>query len=264
MARAQKNTKPASRLSVQVSTALRESALYVFGVLAFILWYALWTYDLADPGFSQATSSNVINNGIGQAGAFVSALLFDFFGRPAYLFTVMLFYLGWMLYREQKTQQALTRMDYSLRVGGFVLTLITSCALAKLHFSPVGFNQSAGGIIGMIVGNWLESVMKLLGASTLLFVVWVASLSLFLGISWFSVMDRIGRWCLNGYEKLRAKMGELRDKAEGRKQLAARQDVIETEKKRTAGRSRPRIEPALPALEPSERAERERWGRSAG
>ena len=258
MARAQKNTKPAPRLSVQVSTALRESALYVFGVLAFILWYALATYDPADPGWSQATSTVAINNGIGYAGALVSNWLFYFFGRPAYLFTVMVFYLGWMLYREQKTQQPLTRMDYSLRVGGFVLTLVTSCALSTLHFSELGFNATAGGVIGQIVGDWLESVMKLLGASTLLFVIWVASLSLFLGISWFSVMDRIGRWCLDGYEKLRGKIGELRDKAEGRKQLAARQDVIETEKKRTAGRSRPRIEPVLPALEPSERAERER------
>lgn len=258
MARAQKNTRPESRLSAQVSTALRESALYVFGVLAFILWYALSTYDPADPGFSQATSSVEISNGIGRVGALVSDLLFNFFGRPAYLFTVMVFYLGWMLYREQKTQQSLTRMDYALRVSGFVMTLVTSCALSTLHFSPEGFNETAGGIIGQIVGNWLASVMKLLGASTLLFVIWVASLSLFLGISWFSVMDRIGHWCLLGYEKARQKIGEFQDRAEGRKQLAARQEVIATEKKRTAGRSKPRIEPVLPSLEPSERAERER------
>ena len=258
MARAQKNTKPTVRLSAQVSTALRESALYVFGVLAFILWYALWTYDPADPSLSQATSSTVVNNGIGYAGAIISALLFELFGLSAYLFTVMVLYLGWMLYREQKTQVEWTRMDYSLRIGGFVLTLITSCALSALHFSSEGFTATAGGILGQSVGTSLVSVMKLLGASTLLFVFWVASLSLFLGISWFSVMDRIGRWCLSTYEKVRFKIGELRDKAEGRKQQAARQDLIETEKKRTAGRSRPRIEPVLPSLAPSERAERER------
>jgi S-DNA-T family DNA segregation ATPase FtsK/SpoIIIE len=226
--------------------------------LAFILFYALSSYDPLDPGFSQATSSIEINNGVGRAGALVADLLFNFFGRPAYLFTIMVFYLGWMLYREHKTQRALTRMDYALRIGGFVLTLITSCALSTLHFSPLGFNETAGGIIGQIVGNWLESVMKLLGASTLLFVIWIASLSLFLGISWFTVMDRIGHWCLVGYERARLKFGELRDKAEGRKQLAARKDVIETEKKRTAGRSPPRIEPVMPALQPSARAERER------
>jgi S-DNA-T family DNA segregation ATPase FtsK/SpoIIIE len=258
MARAQKSTQPAQRISAQVSRALREGALIISGVLAFILWYALFTYDVSDPGFSQATSSTTVNNGMGRVGAFAADFLFNFFGRPAYLFTVMVVYLGWMLYREQKTQHGYTRMDYALRVGGFVATLVTSCALATLHFSPLGFNETAGGIVGRIVGEWLESVMKLLGASTLLFVIWVASMSLFLGISWFNVMDRVGRWCLVAYERLRAKIGEMRDKAEGRRQHAARQDIIETEKKRTAKRSKPRIEPVMPALEPSVRAERER------
>ncbi len=258
MAKARKSTQPASGLSAQVHRALREGALYVFGALAFILWFALFTYDPADPGFSQATAGTEIQNGVGRVGALVADLLFNFFGRPAYLFTVMVFYLGWMLYREQKTQQALTKMDFILRFGGFLATLVTSCALSTLHFSPVGFNETAGGIVGQVVGHSLESVMKLLGASTLLFVLWVASVSLFLGISWFSVMDRIGHWCLIAFEKVQHRIGELRDRAEGRRQQAARQDIIEVEKKRTAGRPPPRIEPVMPSLEPSARAERER------
>jgi len=258
MARAQKSSKNTAQLSAQVSQALREGALYVFGAVALILWYALFTYDAADPGFSQATSNSLVNNGVGRVGALVADLLFNFFGRPAYLFVVMVFYVGWMLYREQKTQLELTRMDYTLRLGGFLATLVTSCALSTLHFEPAGFNETAGGIIGQIVGYRLDSVMKLLGASTLLFVFWVASISLFLGISWFKVMDGIGRWSLNGYDQVRARLGELGDKAEGRRQHAARQDVLAVEKKRTAGRNKPRIEPIMPALEPSVRAERER------
>jgi S-DNA-T family DNA segregation ATPase FtsK/SpoIIIE len=258
MARAQKSSKNTAQLSAQVSQALREGALYVFGAVALILWYALFTYDAADPGFSQATSNSLVNNGVGRVGALVADLLFNFFGRPAYLFVVMVFYVGWMLYREQKTQLELTRMDYTLRLGGFLATLVTSCALSTLHFEPVGFNETAGGIIGQIVGYRLDSVMKLLGASTLLFVFWVASISLFLGISWFKVMDGIGRWSLNGYDQVRARLGELSDKAEGRRKHAARQDVLAVEKKRTADRSKPRIEPIMPALEPSVRAERER------
>jgi len=68
----------------------------VFGVLALILWYALFTYDPADPGFSQVTSTTDISNGVGRVGAIASDLLFNFFGRPAYLFTIMVIYLGWM------------------------------------------------------------------------------------------------------------------------------------------------------------------------
>lgn len=232
--------------------------MWVFGSLALLLWVALFSYDAADPGFTQASGSSEVNNAIGRGGALVADLLFNLFGRPAYLFTVMVFYLGWMIFREQKTQQALTKADYALRIGGFLATLITSCALASLHFSPIGFRETAGGIVGQVVGGSMESVMKLLGASTLLFFLWIASVSVFLGISWFGVMDRIGKWCLIGWETGRAKFGELRDKAEGRRKQAARQDTVEAEKKRTAGRAPPHIEPVMTVLEKSARAERER------
>lgn len=258
MAKARKASEPESRLSAQVHRALREGALYVFGALALILWFALYTYDPADPGFSQATSNVEIHNGIGRVGALAADLLFNWFGRPAYLFTLMVFYLGWMLYREQKTQIVLTKTDFALRVSGFLATLVSSCGLSTLHFSAVGFNETAGGIIGQIVGHQLESIMKLLGASTLLFVIWIASISLFLGISWFNVMDRLGQWCLSAYEKIRVRFSEWRDRAEGRRQLAARQDVIQVEKQRQIGRSKPKIEPVMPSLEPSIRAEKER------
>ncbi|RLA24870.1 MAG: cell division protein FtsK [Gammaproteobacteria bacterium] len=261
MARARqtaKKVKPANGLSAQVAKTLREGALWVFGALALILFFALFTYDPADPGFMQASGSGEINNGVGRVGALSADLLFTLFGRPAYLFTLLVFYLGWMIFREQQTHKELTRADYTLRVGGFLATLITSCALATLHFSPVGFRETAGGVLGQIVGNNLESMMKLLGASVLLFFLWVASMSVFLGISWFAIMDRTGQWCLAMWEKGRQKVGELRDRAEGKRQLAARQDVFAAEKKRTAGRAPPRIEPIIPKLETSARAEKER------
>ncbi|MGB5512278.1 MAG: DNA translocase FtsK 4TM domain-containing protein [Woeseiaceae bacterium] len=258
MARAAKAKQPESRLSVQVHRALREGALYVFGALALILWFALFTYDPSDPGFSQATTDATVRNGIGRFGALLADLLFNFFGRPAYLFTLMVFYLGWMLYREQKTQIALTRLDFAMRFGGFVATLLCSCALATLHFSPVGFNETAGGIVGQVVGNQLADWMKLLGASTLLFCLWIASISVFLGISWFDVMDSIGRWSLVAFEKTRSQISELRDRAEGRRQAAARQDIVKVKKTLSAQRAAPRIEPVMPSLEPSVRAEKER------
>jgi S-DNA-T family DNA segregation ATPase FtsK/SpoIIIE len=258
MARAAKARQPESRLSSHVHRSLREGALYLFGAIALILWYALFTYDPADPGFSQATTNAEVSNEVGYVGALVADMLFNFFGLPAYLFTVMVFYLGWMLYREQKTQVELTRLDFGLRFGGFVATLMTSCGLATLHFSDAGFNETAGGIIGQIVGDGLENVMKLLGASTLLFCLWVASISLFLGFSWITVMDKVGHWCLVGYEKAAQKFGELRDRAEGRRKAAERQDVVKVEKQLKAQRQKPRIEPTLQTLEPSVRAEKER------
>ena len=258
MARASQTRVQPSRLSDQVVKTLREGALWVFAAFAIILWFALFTYDPADPGFSRAGSTAEIHNGVGHLGALTADFLFNLFGRPAYLFTIMVFYFGWMIFREHKASEDFTRADYSLRFAGFLATLLTSCGLATLHFSPAGFNETAGGIVGQVVGYNLADVMKLLGASVLLFFLWVASVSLFLGISWLAVMDKIGQWTLKAYEKLLDRIGELRDRAEGRRQQALRQDVFEKEKKRTAGRAPPKIEPTMPSLEPSERAEKER------
>ena len=102
MARARqpaKKVKVASGLSAQVAKTLREGALWVFGALALILFFALFTYDPADPGFMQASGSGEINNGVGRVGALSADLLFTLFGRPAYLFTLLVFYLGWMIFR---------------------------------------------------------------------------------------------------------------------------------------------------------------------
>ena len=76
MARVAKAKQPESRLSSQVHRALREGALYVFGAFALILWYALFTYDAADPSFSHATSDASVRNGVGRVGATVADLLF--------------------------------------------------------------------------------------------------------------------------------------------------------------------------------------------
>ena len=259
MKRARQSRKqPTSRISEKMAKTMREGALSIFVALAIILWFALFTFDPADPTFGQAGGSGEINNGVGRFGALIAGLLFEFFGRPAYLFTLVIFYLGWMIFRDNLRSEVFTRGDLALRSGGFLITLVTSCGLATLHFSDAGFNETAGGIIGQIVGDKLSVLMKMLGASLLLFFLWVAALPVFLGISWLTVMDKIGRWCLLGYENIQVKIGAWRDKTEGKRQLALRQEVFQKEKKRTEGRSPPRIEPTMAPLEPSARAEKER------
>jgi S-DNA-T family DNA segregation ATPase FtsK/SpoIIIE len=258
MARAKKIRQQPSRVSAQVVKTLREGAFAVFIGFALILLAALLTYDSADPGFAQASGGGDIQNGMGRIGALIADMLFNLFGRPAYLFAVMVFFFGWMIFREQQTQEEFTRTDYALRFGGFVAMLITSCALSTLHFSSADFRETAGGIVGQVFGDNLADMMKLLGASVLFFFLWVASVSVFIGVSWLTIMDRVGHWCLLGYERAQDKVGEIRDRAEGKRQLAARQEVFKKEKKRTEGRTPPRIEHSMAPLEPSARAEAER------
>ena len=59
-----------------------------------------------------------------------------------------------------------------------MLALATSCGLATLHFAGAGYPNSAGGVVGLMLGGGLEKAMSFLGATLLLLAVWLGSVSL--------------------------------------------------------------------------------------
>ena len=245
-------------ISPKVKRSLKESYLWLSGAIALILFIALSTYAIDDPGVSYVGNDSQVQNAIGKLGAIVSDLLFNLFGVSSYLFVAIILYSGWSTYKDLKSQNLFDRGDLFMRVTGFVLMLITSCALSSLHFSGEGFRESAGGILGQIVGMNLVSSMKILGATTLLFFMWLASISLFLNISWLKVIDEIGRYTLFIWSIAQNKIDDIKDKMEVRRKKAERKVVFDTEKKRIADKAPPKIEPIVPQLEKSTRAEKER------
>mgnify|MGYP000536193978 CR=1 FL=1 len=53
----------------------------------------------------------------------------------------------------------------SLTIGipGFFLALASSCGLATLHFSGAGYPNTAGGVVGTLLGEGLDRAMSFLG-----------------------------------------------------------------------------------------------------
>ncbi|MGC3980502.1 MAG: DNA translocase FtsK 4TM domain-containing protein [Steroidobacteraceae bacterium] len=243
-------------LSGLVSRALRESALFVLGALALILWVALLSFDAADPSFYTTGEPGPVANWIGPVGASIAGFLMGLFGKPAFLFPIMLGLSGWVVFRGEHAVHS--RASAAFRSGGFLLTLLTSCGLATLHFSSEGYPNSAGGVLGNIIGNGLLQSLNILGATLLLLALWLAGVSLFAGVSWIEVMDRIGQWVLKAIEWSQARWAEAQDKKVGRESKEARMEVVREEQKRVAKRAPPKIEVAAPKVEKSERVEKER------
>ena len=114
-------------------------------------------------------------------------------------------------------------------------------------------------MVGQLVGEGLASGLQFLGATLLMIAAWMAGLSLAFGVSWLTVMDRIGAvgvglaspGCASGSPR-------KREVAEGRERKQARMEVVKPEQKKSATRAPPRIEPAPPVVEKSERVEKER------
>ena len=245
-------------LSSKVKQNLRESTLWVTGAIGLILFLALSTYDIDDPGVSYVGNESQVQNAIGKFGALLADFLFNLFGASSYLLVIIVLYFGWSIYRESNYPENPNRGDLFMRTSGFILLLITSCALSTLHFSDEFYRETAGGILGQVIGNYLESSMKLLGATTLLFFVWLASISLFLNVSWIKIIDEIGKYSLVFWEFCLSKIDEIKDKFEEKRKKAERKEIFNAEKKRIAKKAPPKIEPITPILEKSNRAEKER------
>ena len=73
---------------------MREGTLWVLGALALLLLLALVSYHPHDPGFSDTGEPGPVGNLIGPVGAWLAGFFLFLFGRPAYLFPVMLAYAG--------------------------------------------------------------------------------------------------------------------------------------------------------------------------
>ncbi|HEV7632328.1 MAG TPA: DNA translocase FtsK 4TM domain-containing protein, partial [Steroidobacteraceae bacterium] len=237
---------------------LRESAAIVLAVLGVVLLTALVTYSPDDPGFSFSGSQAVVHNRIGPVGAWLADMLFFLFGRPAYLFPVMLGVSCWLLFQRRATVETSSRANSAVRIAGFVMTLTASCGLASLHWSPGVLRQTAGGVVGILVGGGLASGLQVLGATLLLLATWMAGLSLAFHVSWLQVIDKLGHWAWSGVALLRTRRSDQREVTEGKERKKSRQEATRSEQHKLPTRIAPVIEAPAPRVEKSDRVEKER------
>ncbi len=230
----------------------------MLGAIALIMLLALASYHPHDPGFADTGEPGPVGNWIGPVGAWVAGFFLFLFGRPSYLFPLMLAYAGWLVHKETALPDVRSRVNTLLRAVGFALTLLSSCGLATLHFSPLGLPNSAGGVLGELTGHGSAQGLSFLGATLLLLGTWLAGVALFLGVSWFRIMDSLGAAVLKSIEWIRDRFEQKRELASGQQRKQARQEVVREEQKKVAARPPPRIEAPAPIPEKSERVERER------
>ena len=234
LAESSAQARSASRFTSAVSRGLRESAIIALGIVALVLFLALASYSPDDPGFSFTGNACGVHNRIGVIGAWLADVLFFLFGRPAFLFPLVLAAACWSLQRRLNAASA-SRANTLVRIAGFVLVLVASCALTTLHWQPGVLRQSAGGVVGSVVGGGLAAGLDFLGATLLMIAAWMAGLSLAFGVSWFTVMDRLGAATWAGIGWLRGRWSSSRDAAEGRERRQARKEAVESVQKKSAG-----------------------------
>ena len=233
--------------------------LLSFALAAYFL-VALLSYNAQDPSWSHSGSNSSIVNFGGTAGAWIADLLFYLFGFLSFLLPVMLIHNGMILVKSRDLSADDRYQMLIIRWSGFVLTLISGCALSSLHFSvEVGAMPiDAGGILGQISGSYFSHGLGFVGATVLHLALFLSGLTLFTGLSWLGLVDNTGKYTLFLIDKLIDRYYLLRDRVEGKRNRNQREQLFEVQQIKQKKRKPVKIEPTVQHIEPSVRVQKEK------
>jgi len=210
---------------------LRESRwLVVVGVLA-LLALILGSYSRSDPGWSfSGTGAPVVNLG-GMAGAWIADLLLYLFGASAWWLVAAGGVIVLHAYRRIAEPEHEPEHPLLYGIAGFALVLLSSAALEAIRLwrLPLALPGDPGGAIGETIGRALAAVFGFNGATLLLLVAFAVGLSLFTGLSWLRLMERIGLLAERTVAWARRKREEYVDRRIGEQSASEREALVERE-----------------------------------
>jgi DNA segregation ATPase FtsK/SpoIIIE, S-DNA-T family len=238
---------------------LREAAVLLLLPVLVYLAVCLFTYDPNDWSWSHAGGNDPARNMGGSIGAKVADSLLQLFGAMAFVFPMLLAGVAWRLVRDLHPLPGSSRADSAWLLLGCIGLLITGSALAHLHleFQSLHLPAQSGGVLGGLLGDLLRQGLGQLGATLILFGLFMISVTLVTGVSWFRLMEQIGDWTLRLIDWLQSRLQQRAEQREVRAVQEEREEVRKVERVKQARREPIRIEQPPPPVEKSERAERE-------
>lgn len=249
-----------------VSPAFRfteELVLILCAFLWVIVTASLVTHSLQDSAWSTAGAGNSFClNRMGMAGAWLSDLLFYFFGHSAYWLVIAGLFL-WLqaIVLVFKKKGAATAVRWQTIVG-FVILLCASCAMewSRFYSYKLYLPGYSGGVVGQWMGWHVEQLTGYSGSILLWIVLLLLGMSLTFNFSWLGVAEKIGVFFENVCTRLRRKAESAVDEKIGLKAKREREDDVRVQREQTQKRSSAGvvIEPVLDEIKPSDRVMKER------
>lgn len=231
---------------------LREVALlgFIAGALFFLI--SLITFSNEDAGWTHSGSVQAVSNACGVFGAWIADFMLSCFGLVAYLFPVIIFWQGYLIYTRGR--QGREKMIIALQWVGSIATIISGAALLNLYLLRTGIElpSNTGGILGQETGNALLSVLGNSGATLLLLVVLLAGVTLVTGLSWVALIDAIGKYTVLICQSLGSSiLNLLQDRSAKRAQMPVNNLVKPGAKRKISAKAMPVSVPA--AEKPAEK-----------
>jgi len=244
----------------RLAALLQEAWWLVLVLVAVYLALVLATYDKSDPAWSHSTSGGSIHNAGGRFGAWFADVLLYLFGVSAYWWVVFLLFAVYWGYRRLGAAGPGDRRSFVVACSGFFALLLASASLEalRLHALHVQLPLAPGGILGGSLGGLLTRWFGLTGGTLTLLFVGAIGLSLFSGLSWLDVSERLGERIERGWTYFLARWEAARDRKLGEMAATRRDEVVEEEKKKLDEHAPVRIEPPELEIRKSSRVAREK------
>ena len=237
----------------------------VIALIAFSLYLllALISFDSRDPGWSYVGNVDAVRNAMGRVGAFSADLLLGLFGYMAYLFPVLLGFWAGKVLRERHAGLPGSWPLFSLRLVGFILTMLAGTALSYMHFTMGDtLPEGAGGILGHEVGDASLAGFNPLGGTLMMVALFLIGVTIFTDLSWIALAEGLGALVLGAIEKVPAWwQARKRQREEQRQKKEAhekRAKVITEAKKKAETRTPPKIAKPAKPVEKSARVQKEK------
>ncbi len=243
-----------------ISRRLREAGMLLSFAVATYILVALLSYNAQDASWSHSGTNPVALNFGGIAGAWIADLSFYLFGYLSFLLPVMICYNGIILVKTRYFTAEDRYQMLVIRWSGFVIILISGCALSSLHFAVEAgvMPLDSGGILGQVAGNYFSQGLGFLGATVLHLALFLAGLTLFTGLSWLALVDNTGKYTLRLTGSIIDRYYLMRDKAEGNRNRTQRERVVSVKKEKQEMRRPVKIEPVVSHVEESLRVIKEK------
>ena len=254
-------------LPARVVHLLREARWLVLLALGLFGLLILLTYDRADPGWSHAVASTQVRNAGGRVGAWFADLGLYLFGLGAYLWVLLAAVTVLRGYRAlrsaalagpQAAAEPVQRFAWESWLG-FGLFFLGCIAIesSRLSWLPVGLPYAPGGLVGQLVSAPLLDALGGTGGTLVLLVAVAAGFSLWTGLSWLAIFERVGLALEAVWAGAVAFVAARRDRRIGEAAATVREEQVEELRKRFDDPEPVKITPPVVVVEPSERARSE-------
>jgi S-DNA-T family DNA segregation ATPase FtsK/SpoIIIE len=245
----------------KIARLLRESKWLLIILVAVYVAMVLLTYDRADPGWSHSALAERIHNAGGRVGAWIADLLLYVFGLSAYWLVVLCLYAVAWGYRRLDGTSLSDRRPFVVALAGFSMLLFASSGLEALRFHSIkaSLPLAPGGMLGAVLANLFSGTLGFTGGTLVLLTFFAIGVSLFTGMSWLTIMERIGAGLEWLWSTVRGRIEQRRDEKAGEIAAVAREAAVEEDRKRFIEDHEPiRIEQPVREIPKSERVIKEK------